>query len=69
MNCNEKTTCICCDNKNLIEILDLKNQPLANTYHFNDEKLPEFPLKLNLLIIISLIFYIHFIFSFYVLFI
>jgi len=48
MNCNEKTTCICCDNKNLIEILDLKNQPLANTYHLNDEKLPEFPLKLNL---------------------
>ena len=55
MNCNEKTTCICCDNKNLIEILDLKNQPLANTYHLNDEKLPEFPLKLNLLIIILFI--------------
>jgi 2-polyprenyl-3-methyl-5-hydroxy-6-metoxy-1,4-benzoquinol methylase len=48
MNCREKKTCISCDNKNLIEILDLKNQPLANTYHSNTEILPEFPLKLNL---------------------
>ena len=45
---HKKENCICCDSKELIEVLDLKNQPLANSYHTIDEVLPEFPLKLNL---------------------
>jgi 2-polyprenyl-3-methyl-5-hydroxy-6-metoxy-1,4-benzoquinol methylase len=44
----EKKECICCGNTNLNEILDLGEQPLANSYHNNDEILPIFPLKLNL---------------------
>ena len=45
---HKKETCICCDSKELLEILDLKNQPLANSYHQENEVLEEFPLKLNL---------------------
>lgn len=45
---HKKENCICCDNKELVEILDLKNQPLANSYHTENEILEEFPLKLNL---------------------
>ena len=45
---HKKENCICCDNKELVEILDLKNQPLANSYHAEYESLEEFPLKLNL---------------------
>lgn len=45
---HKKENCICCDSKELIEVLDLKNQPLANSYHTINEVLPEFPLKLNL---------------------
>jgi 2-polyprenyl-3-methyl-5-hydroxy-6-metoxy-1,4-benzoquinol methylase len=48
MNCKEKKECICCGNTNLNEILDLGEQPLANSYHNNDEILPIFSLKLNL---------------------
>jgi len=48
MNYREKNECICCGNHNLKCILDLGNQPLANTYHNNSSELPEFPLKLNL---------------------
>lgn len=40
--------CLCCNNDNLITILDLNKQPLANSYHKIDEKLDEFPLALNL---------------------
>lgn len=46
---HKKENCICCDQKNLVEILDLKNQPLANSYCSNiEEVLEEYPLKLNL---------------------
>lgn len=38
--------CLCCDNDDLRTILDLGDQPLANSYHLN-EKLEKFPLKLN----------------------
>jgi 2-polyprenyl-3-methyl-5-hydroxy-6-metoxy-1,4-benzoquinol methylase len=48
MNYKEKKECICCGNENLNEILDLGEQPLANSYHHNDGILPIFPLKLNL---------------------
>lgn len=40
--------CLCCDSKNLKQILDLEDQPLANSYHNIDEKLDKFPLILNL---------------------
>lgn len=40
--------CLCCDSKNLLEILNLKEQPLANSYHKDEEVLCEFPLSLNL---------------------
>ena len=40
--------CRCCNSK-LIEILDLNEQPLANSYH-NMVKLKKYPLKLNLCI-------------------
>jgi SAM-dependent methyltransferase len=48
MDCRLKKDCICCESENLIELLDLGNQPLANSYHKKDEILPVFPLKLNL---------------------
>lgn len=48
MEYKEKKECICCASDNLNEILDLGEQPLANSYHNNDEILPIFPLKLNL---------------------
>jgi len=44
----EKLNCICCNSVNLIQVLDLKDQPLANSYHATDERLDKFPLKLNL---------------------
>lgn len=40
--------CRCCKNLNLIEVLDLNNQPLANSYHNGSTFLEEYPLKLNL---------------------
>jgi 2-polyprenyl-3-methyl-5-hydroxy-6-metoxy-1,4-benzoquinol methylase len=48
MNYKEKKECICCGGSNLKEVLNLNLQPLANSYHKNDEILPEFPLNLNL---------------------
>ena len=44
---NRKTDCIACGESNLIQILDLKEQPLANSYH-KGEELPKYPLRLNL---------------------
>jgi len=40
--------CRCCGSNNLKCVLDLNNQPLANSYHNNKEILEEYPLKLNL---------------------
>jgi 2-polyprenyl-3-methyl-5-hydroxy-6-metoxy-1,4-benzoquinol methylase len=48
MNYKKLENCICCDNTDLIKILDLGEQPLANSYHNENEILPKFPLKLNL---------------------
>ena len=48
MNYKEKIECICCGNNNLSEILNLGEQPLANSYHNEGEVLPKFPLNLNL---------------------
>jgi SAM-dependent methyltransferase len=46
-NCEELKECLCCGQTHLETILDLNDQPLANSYHKGD-KLPVFPLKLNL---------------------
>jgi len=43
----EIKNCRCCDGK-VETILDLNDQPLANSYHEIDENLEYFPLKLNL---------------------
>lgn len=43
----ENDCCLACGQLNLRTILDLGNQPLANSYH-QGETLNEFPLKLNL---------------------
>lgn len=40
--------CLCCDSSNLRSVLDLGNQPLANSYHKQEEKLDSYPLVLNL---------------------
>tara|TARA_R110000751_G_scaffold189150_1_gene295085 strand:+ start:814 stop:2088 length:1275 start_codon:yes stop_codon:yes gene_type:complete len=48
MSCQEKKECICCGKENLEAILDLLDQPLANSYHRNDEEQSVFPLRLNL---------------------
>jgi len=40
--------CLACDGENLVPVLDLGNQPLANSYtKSKDEELPEFPLNIN----------------------
>lgn len=41
-----KDHCRCCNKSNLIEYLDLGDQPLANSYH-KGEILPTFPLRVN----------------------
>lgn len=42
-----KKDCIACGDEKLIQILDLKRQPLANSYH-SGEELKDYPLGLNL---------------------
>jgi hypothetical protein len=43
-----KKNCICCNNNDLYEVLDLKEQPLANNFVTTPTELPKYPLKLNL---------------------
>lgn len=40
--------CLCCDSSELVTHLDLKTQPLANSYRKKNEILDEFELKTNL---------------------
>ena len=40
--------CLCCNSDNINMLLDLNNQPLANSYHKEDEKLDAYPLGVNL---------------------
>ena len=47
-NYREKKDCVCCGKRNLSLVLDLNKQPLANSYHKEDEVLEEYPLGLNL---------------------
>lgn len=48
IECTPISTCLCCNNKNLIPILDMGYQPLANNYkcHILDND-PKYPLALN----------------------
>ena len=47
MNYKTIKTCRCCKSGDLVEVLDLNTQPLANSYHDGDKELEEYPLKLN----------------------
>ena len=47
IDCIKNSNCIACGKENLHTVLDLGNQPLANSYH-EGEHLKKFPLKLNL---------------------
>jgi 2-polyprenyl-3-methyl-5-hydroxy-6-metoxy-1,4-benzoquinol methylase len=47
MNYIEVNNCRCCGST-VETLLDLNDQPLANSYHLMDDKLEDFPLKLNL---------------------
>ena len=40
--------CLCCDSTDIEILLDLNNQPLANSYHKEDEVLDEYPLGVNI---------------------
>ena len=40
--------CLCCDSTDIEILLDLNNQPLANSYHKQDEVLDEYPLGVNI---------------------
>lgn len=49
MNCTELKECLCCGHDKLMQVLDLNNQPLANSFKLNaDDTEDVFPLKLNL---------------------
>lgn len=45
---NSLDRCLCCNSNELKEVLNLGDQPLANSYHNKDEELDRFPLRLNL---------------------
>jgi len=40
--------CLCCDSKNIDVLLDLSEQPLANSYHDNTNEMDKYPLGVNL---------------------
>ena len=44
----ELSKCLCCDSDDLSLLLNLNNQPLANSYHKEDEVLDEYPLGVNI---------------------
>ena len=46
-NYTELKECRVCSSKRLVEVLDLNNQPLANSYHSNDAEQEEYPLKIH----------------------
>ena len=48
MSCTPVSQCRCCGNSELKLILDLNNQPLANSYHRGNETLNEYPLAVML---------------------
>ena len=40
--------CLCCDSENIEILFNLNKQPLANSYHKEDEVLKSYPLAVNL---------------------
>ena len=40
--------CLCCDSTDIEILLDLNNQPLANSYHDNTKEMDEYPLGVNI---------------------
>ena len=40
--------CLCCDSADIEILLDLNNQPLANSYHNNTKEMDEYPLGVNI---------------------
>ena len=44
----ELSRCLCCDSDDLSLLLNLNNQPLANSYHKEGEVLDEYPLGVNI---------------------
>ena len=40
--------CLCCDSTDIEILLDLNNQPLANSYHDNTKQMDEYPLGVNI---------------------
>ena len=40
--------CLCCDSTDFKILLDLNNQPLANSYHDNTKEMDEYPLGVNI---------------------
>ena len=46
-NFTEINHCRVCGNEHLEEVLDLNNQPLANSYHNGEEEQETYPLKIN----------------------
>ena len=40
--------CLCCDSTDIKILLDLNNQPLANSYHNNTKEMDEYPLGVNI---------------------
>ena len=47
-NYTELKRCLCCDSINIEVLLDLNKQPLANSYHKENETLEEYPLGVNI---------------------
>lgn len=47
LGCTELKECRVCGNENLVEVLDLKSQPLANSYHDASKEQETYPLKIN----------------------
>ena len=47
-NCKILEKCLCCDSSDMSLLLDLNNQPLANSYHDNNEEMDEYPLGVNI---------------------
>ena len=47
-DCKTLDRCICCNSENINVLLDLSEQPLANSYHDNSKEIDEYPLGVNL---------------------
>lgn len=47
-NYKKLSRCLCCDSKDIKLLLDLNNQPLANSYHDNTKDMDKYPLGVNI---------------------